>query len=328
MPVASGHSRRTGIALLQLAEWIPDEKAARVWFESVRWSGGQVLCPRCGEGNVYACKHPCMSHRCRTCKRHFSAKTGTALQSSKVSLKTWVWAIYLETTSLKGVSSMKLHRDLGVSQKTAWFMLQRIREGLAPENTVFEGPAEMDEAYLGRREKNRHEVQKLKAGQGRVGKAPVVGIKRRDTNKITGQVVESTDGETLRGLVEEFVSSDVSLYTDGSTGYKGTGRDHESARHSSGEFVRGQAHTNGVESFWAALKRAYQGVYHHVSKKHLHRYVLQFAGKHNIRDMDTKTQMQHIVAGMVGRRILYSDLIADVDLSAPGIVERATRRTP
>ncbi|MDE2835213.1 MAG: IS1595 family transposase [Bacteroidota bacterium] len=176
--------------------------------------------------------------------------------------KNSVLPIYLEITSLKGVSRMKLHRDIGVTRKTAWFMLQLIRDGLVPDKGVFDGPVEMDEAYLGSRETSMYETQRVKASGGEVWVAPVVGIKDRAVNKITGQAVESTDGETLRGLFKEFVGVDASLYTDSYAGNMGKRRNYESAKQSSGEFVRGQAHTNGVESFWAALKWAY----HHISK--------------------------------------------------------------
>ena len=304
-----GRSYRNGIVLLQLTDMFPDEESARKWFEGIHWPDNELFCLRCGSENVYRSKHKEMPFRCRDCKNYFSVKTGTAIQASNLPLKTWVWAIYLEITSLKGISSMKLHRDLGITQTTAWFMLQRIREGLIPNMGAFEGPVEVDEAYFGGLEKNKHNSKKANLGRGPAGKTAVAGMKDRATGQIKAQVIERTDSATLGGFVDENAVVGAHLYTDSATAYKNIDRPHKTVKHSVSEYVNGQAHVNGVESFWAVLKRAYHGVYHHVSKKHLNRYVAQFAGKHNLRDYDTETQMQHIVAGMVGRKVLYRDLV-------------------
>ena len=296
---------------MQLASRIPDEAAARKWFESAHWPDDEKYCLRCGSVNIYACRHKTMPYRCRGCKKYFSVKTGTAIEQSPLPLRTWVWAIYLELTSLKGVSSMKLHRDLGVTQTTAWFMLQRIREGLvASMPTEFEGPVEVDEAYFGGLEKNKHEHKKANLGRGPVDKAPVVGMKDRKTGKIKAQVVPDTSAATLQGFVCDSTEIDATVYTDEARAYQNmVGVRHETVKHSVSEFVNGQAHTNGMESFWAALKRAYHGVYHQISKKHLNRYIVQFAGKHNLRPMDTEAQMKCVVAGLVGRRVTYKELV-------------------
>ena len=307
-----GKSHRKGITLLQLQKMFPDEAAAHRWFEAIIWPDGRK-CPRCGGDNTYRGTHKYMPYRCRPCRRFFSVRTGTALQSSKLPLRIWAYAIYLELTSLKGVSSMKLHRDLGIRQATAWHLQHRIRtaffQGVMPE---FAGPVEVDEAYFGGLEANKHEWKKANLGRGPVGKTAVVGVKDRATGQVVAKVVVDTSAATLQQFVYDNTEIGATVYTDEAAAYKSmVGVEHETVKHSVSEYVNGMAHTNGVESFWAALKQAYHGVYHHMSKKHLQRYVDQFAGKHNARGMDTLDQMAHVVAGLVGRRLMYKELVAE-----------------
>ena len=220
-------------------------------------------------------------------------------------------AIYLEITSLKDVASMKLHRDLAVRQDTSWHMLHRIRAGLMPAMSAsFEGPVEVDEFYFGELEKNKHAHKRANLGRGPAGRAAVVGMWDRKTGKVAAQVVEDTTAATLQGFVRDNTEDGTTVYTDDARAYHGL-PNHETVKHFISEFVNGMAHTNGVVSIWAALKRAYHDIYHQISKKHLNRYVAQFAGKHNLRPLDTEAQMQHIVADMVGRRVLYRELITD-----------------
>ncbi len=308
-----GKAYREGMTLIELMDMIPDEAAARKWFEGVVWPDGEKFCLRCGSTKVYCCKHRTMPYRCSDCRKYFSVKTGTAIESSNLPLRKWVLAIYLESTSLKGVASMKLYRDVGVTQRTAWFMLQRIREALKGElAAAFKGPVEVDEAYFGGLEKNKHAHKKANLGRGPVAKAAVVGARDRATGKIMAQVVDRTDAATLQGFVADVAAEGSMVYTDEARAYKGmAGVKHEAVKHSVSEYVNGMAHTNGIESFWAVLKRAYHGTYHQISKKHLNRYIAQFAGKHNMRPMDTEAQMQHVVAGMVGRRVLYRELVGN-----------------
>ena len=283
MPKAPGKSHRAGISVLDMSEMFATKALAQQWFEQWLWPNGRC-CMRCGSVNTHRAKHPTMPYRCRDCKRYFSVETGTALERSKVPLRKWGWAIYLEMTSLKGVSSMKLHRDLNVTQTTAWFMLHRIREAFATAGPkVMVGPVEVDETYVGGKDRNRHKKKKL-GKHWRDGVTAVVAAKDRDTNQVAARVIDDGNTDQMRDFVDRHAAEDAKVYTDGSNIYRGV-RDHQSVSHSVGEFVRGQIHTNGVESFWSMLKRAHKGVYYRLSAKHLQRYVSEFAGRHNLREI-------------------------------------------
>ena len=311
---APGKAFREGITLLELARMFPDEAAARQWFEAIFYAEGR-FCPRCGTDNNYECSHAKMPYRCRDCKRYFSVKTGTVMEGSPIPLLKWLYAIYLDLTSLKGVSSMKLHRDLGVSQPTAWFMLQRIREGFTDQGpeVKFEGPVEADETYVGGLRKNMHaKKRQTLEGRGTVGKTAVVGVKDRKTGKVAARVVTRTDGETLQGFVREHVEPGATVYSDDTGAYGGLSEDYErgTVKHSVGEYVAGKVHTNSIESFWSMLKRAHKGTFHKISPKHLQRYVNEFAGRENIRELDTLAQMAALAEGLAAKRLRYRDLIA------------------
>ena len=218
------------------------------------------------------------------------------------------------TTNLKGHSSMKLHRDLGITQKSAWHLGHRIREawedeedtwgggmfGLFDDSDAMMGPVEVDENYIDGKERNEHANKKLRQGRGPVGKTAVIDMKDRETNKISAEVVKlgeewggSPDKPTLQGFVRENAAMGATLYTDDNPSYRGmVDFEHESVKPCAGEYVREQAHTNGVESFWALLKRGYMGTYHKMSFKHLQRYVKEFEGRHNQRPFDTADQVR------------------------------------
>ena len=304
-----GKSYRIGLTVEQLFDLFPNEDAAREWFENVRWGEGRY-CGHCGSEHTKPVPNEKpMPYWCTDCRQYFSIKTGTPMHGSNLKLRKWVIAFYLMSTNLKGVSSMKIHRDLGITQKTAWYMIHRIREAWNLDEEKAEGPVEVDEMYAGGKNANKHAHKKIKNANGTVGKTAVVGMKDRKTNQVQAKVVKHTNQETLQGFVNDRIVPGAKVYTDEHGGYIGL-ENHEAVKHSVGEYVKDQAHTNGIESFWAALRRGYYGTYHKMSVKHLGRYVNEFAGRHNVRALDTIEQMSLLAAGMSGKRLRYQDLIA------------------
>ena len=183
---APGKSHREGISLPKLMRMFPDDDAAREWFESRIWPGGSY-CPRCGSFNVQSgIRHKTMTHRCRDCdgKPRFSLKTGNIMEGSKLGYQTWAIAVYLVMVNLKGVSCMKLHRDLEITQKTAWHLAHRLRKAFEAGQPIFAGPVEADESYWGGKEANKHASKKTRAGRGAVGKTPVAGVRDRATGQV------------------------------------------------------------------------------------------------------------------------------------------------
>ncbi len=307
---APGKHYRKGLSLVDAVARFSQEEEAERMFVEARWPDG-IACPQCASLNVKTrpTRKPA-PFRCYDCRFDFSVKTRTVMEGSNLSLSKWALAIFLLTTNLKGVSSMKLHRDLGVTQKTAWHLAHRIRQAWQTGDGLFSGPVEADETFVGGLEKNKHASKKQRAGRGPVGKAIVAGVRDRNTGQVSATVVSSTDRPTLQGFVGAHTADGAMVYTDEHAGYQGLPFPHETVGHRVSEYVRDQAHTNGMESFWATLKRGYMGTYHQMSAKHLDRYVDEFAGRHNDRPSDTVDQVSHIAQGMVGKRLRYQDLIA------------------
>ncbi len=313
---APGRSHRIGMTVMELLRRFPDDATAEAWFEATRWPHGR-FCPDCGSVNTVpvASRKP-MPYRCRDCRAHFSVRKGTVMQSSKLGLQKWAIALYMMTTGIKGTSSMKLYREVGIRQATAWFLMQRIREGfMEGHNLPFPGPVEADETAIGGKRKNmsnkkRKALREAGVGRGSVGKAIVAGVKDRESKQVSAAVVERTDAKTLQGFVLDRTESTATVYTDESKAYTGIPRAHAAVNHSAGEYVRGEATVNGMEGFWSLFKRGYHGTFHHLSEKHLDRYLREFTGRNNIRDMDTLEQMEFLARAIVGKRLRYRDLVA------------------
>ena len=316
---APGKAFRKGITLKQIMKLFPDNETAEQWFIEQRWSSG-ICCPKCGSLNVQTgAKHPTMPFRCREkeCAKLFSTKTGTVMEGSKIGYQDWIIASFLIMTSLKSVSSMKLHRDLGITQKSAWFLAQRLRVALSQDGAPFDGPVEVDETYFGGKRRNMSKTRRQKLeGRGPIGKTAVVGAKDRATKQVAAKVVTSTDKDTLHEFIKDHAAPGATVYTDDAGGYEALPFNHAVIRHSLSEYVKGDVHTNGIESLWSMLKRAHKGTFHKLSPKHLDLYVQEFAGRHNLRDLDTAEQLASISDGMRGKRLRYKQLITDNGLAS------------
>ena len=295
----------TDLSLEDLFKMFPDDQTAKEWFESNIWPDGR-RCPRCGFKYTCVAKHPEMPYFCSECKKYFSVKIGTVMEHSKISYRRWAVATYLLATRPKGISSVQLGRDLGIKQSSAWLLLHKLRESwrtlTGPD--LMAGPVEVDEVYLGGREKNKHANKK-----GKREKTAVVGIRDRATGTIRAIPVPETTAARLVEFVESNANLNSEKFTDENRAYNSL-KNHKTVKHGDGEYIRGEVHINGMESFWALVRRGYNGTFHHIEPKHLHRYINEFAGRLSMRMSCTIDKMCAIVQNLVGKHLPYVQLVA------------------
>jgi transposase-like protein len=305
---------KTTISTFELFALFPDQEAARVYLEGRRRPNG-ATCPACASAERIT-KRKGGFYRCNACRLDFTVRTGTVFERSHVPLHKWLYAMYLLVTARKGISSLQLSKQIGVTQKTAWFVLHRLREACGNDLRKLRGLVEVDETYVGGREANKHESKKLHLGRGGVGKAVMLGMRERGKGGRTKAIhVEGTEKGTLKREIYEHVEQGSTIHSDEAAAYADLGGlfyQHAAINHGAGVFSRDGVTVNSAESFWAVLKRGLLGIYHQVSPKHLQRYAHEFSFRLNDGNVERHTldRLDSMVAGAIGRRLTYAWLIA------------------
>lgn len=305
----------TTLSTFEVFAMFPDEATARTYLEARLWPHGPV-CPECKTSDRITTRKNGF-YRCNSCKLDFTVRTGTIFGRSHIPLHKWIYGMYLLVTARKGISSMQLSKEIGVSQQSAWFMLQRLREACSSPDgqDKLRGVIEIDECFVGGKEANKHERKKLHAGRGAVGKSSVLGMRERG-GRTRAKVIHLRTLDNIHGEIHGAVEAGSQLYTDDHLVFSdldGLFYRHDTINHAMGEYARGPATTNSIESVWAVLKRGLYGVYHQVSKKHLRRYVDEFSWRLNVGNVGRKTiaRLDSFVDCVVGKRLTYKELIAE-----------------
>lgn len=301
-------------SLIEFTDYFRNERICADFLAKVRFRDGE-FCPHCHHDKIYKYKNG-LKYRCAKCRFDFGVRNGTVFGDSKLPLRKWLMAIYLLNANGKGISSHQLAKHIKVSQKTAWFVSHRIRSGAKQNTTKLSGIVEVDETYVGGLQKNRHVRNRIKGTQGRSPKAkvPVMGIIQRG-GEVRAKVVERVTMEAVETNVTQNVATGTRVMSDDFLSYAPIKKlyPYQAVSHARGEYVRGDAHTNSIESFWAVFKRAYKGVYHVMSRKHMQRYFDEFCFRFNRRTKQAQEVFHDAVVGMLeGRQLPFKTLIQGV----------------
>jgi transposase-like protein len=315
------------MSVLQLADKLRSEADAYLLLEELRW-GDRPICPHCGSVGEHYFLNPANGRsrktrtgaiserrvwKCRDCRKQFSVLTGTIFHGTKIPVRTWLFVIFEMCASKNGVAAREIERKYGLTPRSAWFMLHRIREAMkqGPMPGLLSGRIVADETWYGGKPSNRHGHKQSEHMQGEHDKTPIMSLISRETGEVRSQIVPNVKGENLRRVLREHVDpAETHLHTDQALGYRriaGEFAGHSAVNHNIGEYVRGDVSTNQAESYFSQLKRSLDGTFHHISREHLPRYLAEFDYRYSTRFLSDEQRTMRTLLQTGGRRLMYSD---------------------